>query len=154
MKKLLLISAVLLGGCTSTPDHPLAPFRGDVLYYRNDASGQKAAKQVAEIYGGRQKVILVDQELPEASHPIPISRPAPQYPYDMWQKRLGGDVTVDFIIDETGHVFDAAVTDTTNPAFNTEALAAVKKWTFKPASRGGMNIRIRLQIPLTFAVTQ
>ena len=152
MKNVAAVAFLFLAGCSSLPDHPNTAFRSDVLYIQNSARGQTVAQQVRDLYGGRQEVVIVDFELPKERHPVPLSMPPPLYPYEMSRSGIEGAVTVDFIVDEAGRVIDAAVVETTNEAFNVEALKAVRKWRFKPASRNDMNVRAELRLPLYFTL--
>ena len=83
-------------------------------------------------------------------NPVPIKTPPPEYPNDA--KRLGtsGVVAVSIVIDEAGKVFSAQVIKSSNPDFDAPALAAVKKWTFKPGKKEGVAVKTKVTVPLRF----
>ena len=66
---------------------------------------------------------------------------APEYPREALAKELGGDVRVKYTVDTDGRVRDAAVTSS-NPAgvFDEVALAAVRRWRFKPYEVDGQPV--------------
>lgn len=152
---LTILALLALAGCSTVPERtPVtsSTFRSDTLYFENNAKGQKAAQEVLTVFQRRQKVVVVDQKLPRASYPVPLSRQLPQYPYDMRQQKREGTVLVDFIVDETGRVIDAVVVARTNKGFNAEALKAVRSWTFVPAKRDGICVRSDLGVPIMFSL--
>ena len=67
---------------------------------------------------------------------------------------LSGVVMVSCTIDEKGDVRDAAIEKSTNVSFNPSALAAVKKWKFKPAKVDGAPVAKKVTIPLKFTVDE
>ena len=90
---------------------------------------------------------MVDQ-VPKLLKRGPLS-----YPESARKKRLAGDVTVRFLLDERGeisrvHVLHAAPPD----AFNSAALAAVKKWKFAPAVKDGKPVPVWVDLPLHFSL--
>lgn len=81
----------------------------------------------------------------EAPAPAQVTTPAqliksvpPEYPPDAYRSRRQGWVEVQFTINADGSVSDAKVVNA-EPArmFNTEALNAVRRWTFKPRMVNG-----------------
>jgi protein TonB len=74
----------------------------------------------------------------------------PEYPSALKAAGIGGEVTVAFIVDESGNVPHTAVLATTHPGFNDAAIQAVRRSKFKPAQRLGMNVRALLHAPLWF----
>lgn len=85
-------------------------------------------------------------------NPVPVRTVAPDFPDEMRRQHLNGIVMVSCQIDPEGHVQDPKVVKTTNDAFSEPAMAAVKKWKFKPAHRDGVAVAIRVTIPLKFTV--
>lgn len=64
---------------------------------------------------------------------MPLSRPAPRYPYQAARRGTEGWVRVSFTVTQTGSVEDAVILDS-QPAgvFDQAALQAVYRWRFKP----------------------
>lgn len=63
--------------------------------------------------------------------PRVIMQPAPQYPPGDEKEKIQGTVYVLFIVDKDYYVISPKVQKTDNPAFNTPALSAVKRWRFE-----------------------
>jgi protein TonB len=155
MKRLLpLLSLFVLAGCATPPaSTSLAPaFRPDVLYFANNDAGKKGAEEVKGLFGGRQEVQLVEKEPRVSGFPQPVSQSLPLYPAAMRGRNLEGQVVVEFIVREDGKVVEAAAVGTSNPGFNEEAVAAVKRWVFKPATREGVPVRTLLRVPVIFSL--
>lgn len=66
--------------------------------------------------------------------------------------RKSGPATVYilFIVDQNGRVQDARIQNSSNPMFDSVALAAVKKWKFEPGKRNGEAVRFRMRVPISF----
>ena len=84
--------------------------------------------------------------------PRVIMQPAPQYPPEMKKKKIQGTVYVLFIVDKDGRVVSPKVQKTDNPAFNTPALTAVKRWRFEAGKKNGQPVPFRMRVPITFAL--
>jgi protein TonB len=82
--------------------------------------------------------------------PVPVRTVAPEFPTEMRAQRVSGVVTVSVQIDESGNVTDSTVEKSSNPAFDPAAVAAVRKWKFKPAKKDGAAVAIRVSIPVKF----
>lgn len=78
------------------------------------------------------------------------ARVAPVYPASARTAGLSGDVLVDFVVDETGHVSAPRVVESSHPEFEEPALRAVAKWVFEPGKKNGRPVRFRMQVPVTF----
>ena len=48
-----------------------------------------------------------------------------------------GDVILDAVIDERGHILQLTVVKGLTPAMNQQVIATVQQWTYTPAMRGG-----------------
>jgi protein TonB len=84
--------------------------------------------------------------------PIPVRTVAPDYPNDMRRDGVTGMVMISCLIDEQGNVADSKVEKASNQAFAPCALAALKKWKFKPAQRDGAIVPIHVTIPIKFTL--
>jgi protein TonB len=82
--------------------------------------------------------------------PRPRVRVAPAYPASARAAGRSGDVLVDFMVDETGHVTAPRVIESSDPEFEEPALRAVAKWVFEPGKKNGRVVRFRMQVPVTF----
>lgn len=84
--------------------------------------------------------------------PEVISRPVPLYPYELRVRNITGIVTFNFTIEKDGSVEEVDVIESTDPLFSQEAIAAVKKWKFRPALGKGKPIRKQLHTSLSFNI--
>lgn len=66
------------------------------------------------------------------------------------RKRAPGKVYLLFVVNERGRVETPLVQQSSDPIFDREAMAAVKKWKFEPGKRKGKPVRFRMRLPLTF----
>ena len=88
-------------------------------------------------------------QIPEAKY-----RVAPQYPFEMRRAGVAGNVTVDFIVDNTGNVQNAFAANSSQREFESAAVAAVMKWKFKPGRKGGRNVNTHMQVPIVFTLNE
>lgn len=77
---------------------------------------------------------------------------APDYPVGAKRDGRGGDVTVEFVVDEKGFVLNPRVVNSSDAAFEEPALRAIRKWKFEPGRMGGIVVPFRMAVPLTFRV--
>jgi TonB family protein len=63
---------------------------------------------------------------------IPESNPGPEYPRVLQRAGITGDVRVSFTVHADGSVNKVSVLQSDHPALAQSALAAVKRWRFKP----------------------
>jgi len=82
--------------------------------------------------------------------PVPVRTVAPDYPDELRREGVSGIVTVKCTIDENGNVTEPTVEKSSNAAFERPALAALKKWKFKPAKQDGAPVSTKVSIPIKF----
>jgi protein TonB len=82
--------------------------------------------------------------------PKPLDLVSPEYPPTLKQQGTEGNVVVAFTVDTRGRVQDVEVREATNAEFETAAVAAVRKWRFKPALRAGEPVAVRISQRLDF----
>lgn len=58
---------------------------------------------------------------------------------------------VDVVIDETGAVESAAMTQSIDPVYNRLVLAATKTWQYRPARRDGTPVKFRKRIQIAIS---
>ncbi|MFT3784205.1 MAG: energy transducer TonB [Nibricoccus sp.] len=83
-----------------------------------------------------------------------MKTPPPAYPEAMKRQNVSGVVAVSIVIDETGMVVSATVAKSSQVEFEDAAIAAVKKWKFKPAQKDGAPVKTKVTIPLRFNVEE
>jgi protein TonB len=86
------------------------------------------------------------------SRPIPeaTKQVQPDYPEAARRDSLEGTVWLKVYIDEKGRVIQASVQKSDNEVFNEPALAAARKWTFKPVMQEGKPVGLWVSIPYKF----
>ncbi len=82
--------------------------------------------------------------------PVPVRTVAPDVPHSFSKTGEQGLVTVGFTVDEQGNVQDPKVIKSSHPELEEPALAALKKWRFKPAKKDGVAVAIHVAIPIRF----
>jgi protein TonB len=85
------------------------------------------------------------------SPPIVVSQVLPVYPELARQSELEGTVFVRIGVDESGGVAWAEIVRGV-PGLNEAALEAVRKWKFEPARQGDLPVRVRIVVPIRFAL--
>ncbi len=78
----------------------------------------------------------------------------PQYPAEMRQAGITGEVVVEFVVDREGNVTNAFALRSSRTEFEADAVAAVSKWKFRPGQKGGQDVDTRLQIPIVFTLSE
>jgi len=80
-----------------------------------------------------------------------VKSAAPQYPAEAVRAKKDGWVQVEFTVDANGQVTDAKVANADPPRlFNTAALDAVRRWTFKPRMENGKAIEEHMSRRIEF----
>jgi len=74
----------------------------------------------------------------------------PKFPPQLARDGVSGIVAVRCTIDEKGNVTEPTVEKSSNPAFDQPALDAITKWRFKPATKDGSPIALKVTIPIRF----
>lgn len=82
--------------------------------------------------------------------PVPVRTVSPDYPEELRRDGVSGVVMVKCTIDVQGNVVDPEIEKSSNGAFEKPALAALKKWKFKPAKQDGAPVAIKVSIPIKF----
>ena len=84
--------------------------------------------------------------------PVPVRTVAPEYPTQLKRDGVSGVVMVKCTIDVKGNVTETEVVKSSDAAFDEPAVAALKKWRFKPAQQDGAPVAIKVTIPIKFVV--
>ena len=86
--------------------------------------------------------------------PTLIERVAPKYTVDAMQARIQGSVWIECVVQTDGTVGDARVTRSLDRRFglDEEAIAAAKRWRFRPGLLNGKPVPVIISIELMFSV--
>ncbi|HEY6253430.1 MAG TPA: energy transducer TonB [Candidatus Angelobacter sp.] len=95
-------------------------------------------------YGGAHRVGL------GVSAPLPIHLPDPDYSDEALKAGLEGTVVLIVVIGPDGRISNAAVSRALGRGLDEKAIAAVKRWRFKPAARCGTPVPVEVNIEMTF----
>ena len=87
-----------------------------------------------------------------AKAPVVLSRVLPVYPPLMQKIRLNGFVILDCVIDPSGHVREAHVVSSSNPAFEQSALDAIYQWRFQAGTMDGVAVNGEFELKVTFQI--
>jgi protein TonB len=79
-----------------------------------------------------------------------ISGPAPAYPKTDLRLHAKGYAVIHFTVDESGRTRDFEVAKTTNQSFANDAITALQRWRFQPATKNGHPVRCRIRVPFHY----
>lgn len=82
--------------------------------------------------------------------PSVVFQKSPDYPVEMRNKKVEGLVTIRFIVDAAGKVDRPMVKSSSHTAFESPALAAIKKWKFEPGLRAGQRVASKMEVTIRF----
>jgi TonB family protein len=88
--------------------------------------------------------------------PQPVYDPRPAYPPWAERRRVTGAVVLDVLVDENGAVQDVKVLRGVKPDFGLDAaaVAAVRKWRYKPATKAGVRVKIKISVTVAFKLQE
>jgi protein TonB len=81
--------------------------------------------------------------------PVARSKAMPAYPDDARKQGIEALVVVKFVVDESGQVIDLKIVKG-HPLFDEVVLAAVRAWTFEPATLEGRPVRMARMVKIPF----
>lgn len=81
--------------------------------------------------------------------PVPRAKAMPAYPDDARKQGIEAVVVVKFVVDESGQVTDVKLVKG-HPLFDEVVLAAVRSWTFEPATLEGKPVRMARMVKIPF----
>ena len=91
---------------------------------------------------------------PGVTLPVPILRASPKYTVEAMRARIQGMATVECVVLPDGTVGEARVTRSLDRRFglDDEAIAAAKRWRFRPGLLNGKPVAVIVSIELMFSV--
>ncbi|HKS25035.1 MAG TPA: TonB family protein [Thermoanaerobaculia bacterium] len=84
--------------------------------------------------------------------PRVLRRVSPPYPELARRARLNGFVILECIIDQSGHIRDAKVLQSSFAAFEQPALDAIRQWEFAPGTLNGQPVNVQFNLTVSFHV--
>lgn len=82
--------------------------------------------------------------------PVIVNRVEPAYPEAYRRAGISGIVILELAINETGQVENYAILKSLGPALDMAALDAVRKWTFRPATRYDKPVPVLFNLTINF----
>jgi TonB family protein len=118
------------------------PFGGDPQKPSSPPGAEKAAAA-----GGEGQVLKVGGDVKE---PVVLHQVQPAYPEEARKNRVQGIVKLAAVIDEKGAVVKVEPIESPDPSLSEAAAAAVKQWTYKPATKKGKPVKVGMTITVNF----
>lgn len=79
----------------------------------------------------------------------------PLYPFAAKRKAIEGEVIVRLVVDKTGRVQDPEIIEAVPEGiFEASALRAVRRWRFRPATKGGEKVDVYVVVPVKFELAR
>ncbi len=120
-----------------------APARRKEIAPRRGANGNEGGAQIGGGSGGGQRG--------DYTPPRYRTRYKPPYPASARAEHLEGIVVVLVSVDPSGRVSRAAIQHGSgHPALDRAALDSVRTWRFDPATRNGVAVRAKVEVPVRF----
>lgn len=82
--------------------------------------------------------------------PVPYYKPEPAYSEEARQKKYQGIAVLLIVIDAQGNVTDARVVKPLGLGLDEKALEAVFKWKFRPGTRNGVPVAVKVMVEMNF----
>lgn len=96
-------------------------------------------------------ISIASPALAVAGPPTPLKTDPPNYPAEAARRGTEGFVEVEFVVGADGKVSGINVLNAEPPRlFEREALAAVRRWTFNPATENGTPVEARMKRRIDF----
>jgi TonB family protein len=87
----------------------------------------------------------------DVTPPVPTYRPEPSYTLQARHDKIEGGVTLWIVVDAQGNVTDVReVSKPLGEGLDEKAIETVKTWKFKPATRNGVPVPVRVTVEITF----
>lgn len=127
-----------------------ADLRGDDAELQR-LGDESAALQRQSQELSRARVAAATAAAANAYHaPVVKRQVRPQYPEDMRQAGIGGEVTVEYVVDREGKVVKAWTVSSTRREFEAAAMGAVSQWEYSAGMRGGRKVNTKVREVFVF----
>jgi TonB family protein len=87
---------------------------------------------------------------PDVIPPKPVKKVYAKYPDTAKAKKLEGTVRLNVLVDETGHVIDIKITKSAHPLLDDAVTKAYQQWTFQPATKQGIPVKVWISVAMSF----
>lgn len=82
--------------------------------------------------------------------PSQVFAPEPEYPRSASLGKKDGYVSIGLVVGIDGVPHDVKVVSSTDKDFDANAIAAVQRWRFKPATKGGQPLEVPIEVQIAF----
>ena len=107
---------------------------------------------IAEPYSVR--VLLLKPSVRELSRkivpPVPISQPLPEFPVELREAKVEGEVVVSFTVQPDGKLAGVRIVKQSQSEFRETVLEVVRRWRFSPARSGDTAVAMTLEFGVRF----
>lgn len=86
----------------------------------------------------------------DVKEPVELTRVQPTYPEEARKNRIQGKVILQAVINDKGSVTKVEAVESPDPMLTDAAIEAVKKWTYKPATKKGKPVKVLLTVTVAF----
>ena len=94
------------------------------------------------------------QSGPDVVPPKPLQKIYPSFPEAAKFKKLEGTVKISVLVDENGQVIDMKILKSAHPILDETVLKAYKQWTFQPATKKGVRVKMWVSFSMTFQTSR
>jgi TonB family protein len=94
--------------------------------------------------------MLVQLGQPGVVPPKSIKKIAAKYPDAAKQRRLEGVVVLSILVSETGKVIEVKVVKSANAILDEAAVQAVQQWSYQPATKNGVPVKVWVPVSMSF----
>ena len=88
----------------------------------------------------------------DVSPPLVLKQAEPEFSEEARRKKVNGNVLVHLIVDEKGLPQDVKVVRGLGMGLDEKAMEAVKQYRFKPAMRGGVPVKVEMNVAVNFQI--
>lgn len=101
-----------------------------------------------------QEVHSIDE--PDIRKPVLQNRVRASYTPEAWERRIEGTVMLTAVIATDGSVQEVSVTQSLDDRYglDTEAMKAVRQWTFTPGTKDNQPIAVRASVSIKFTLVR
>ncbi len=84
------------------------------------------------------------------TEPVPLHKPEPPYSEKARQAKYQGTTVLSIVVSPEGTVDDARVVRPLGLGLDENALRTIRTWTFRPATRNGQPVSVRVMVEISF----
>jgi TonB family protein len=84
--------------------------------------------------------------------PTAVTQPEPDYSDEAREKKIEGEIFLEFVVGVDGRTHDVHVTKSLGSGLDEKSIEAVKRWTFKPGTLDGNPVAVKLRGSVSFHI--